>query len=228
MRKIFIYTILLTLLFAAFSQVVFGQNQPPVFTKFVRGGVEMDMSNLSLEMREGDMDTIQIFAIDPNGDDVFITAKGLNSSWSYFMSASGAGSATLHFAPDYDSQGNHTVVFEAFDKDLSQSASSATLSLHIIDRNTIGAGDNELMIMNYPNPFKTTTTLEFVVPKGGVADLKIYTASGHEIISIINGVLTTPARYFRKIDLTNYPAGTYIYRLKVDGVGEVSGRMIKL
>jgi len=230
MSKQIIHIALFTLLFTAFSQFAFGQNQPPVFTKVVRGGVEMNMSNLTLEMTEGEIDTLQIFATDPNGDLVYITASGLNSNWCFFMSPSGAGSATatLQLAPDYDSQGDHTIVFEAFDNDLSQSATSLTLSLHIIDRNTLGADDNELSIINFPNPFKTITTLEFVVPKAGVADLKIYTSSGREIMSLINGVQTLPSRYFRKIDMTNFPSGTYTYRLKVDGVGTASGKMIKL
>ena len=228
MSKQIIHIALFTLLFTAFSQFAFGQNQPPVFTKVVRGGVEMNMSNLTLEMTEGKMDTLQVFATDPNGDKVYITASGLNGKWCFFMSPSGAGSATLQLAPDYDSQGDHTIVFEAFDDDPSQSATSLSLSLHIIDRNVLGANDTELTIINYPNPVKTTTTFEFVIPKAGVADLKIYTSSGREIMSIIDNVQTQPSRYFKKIDMARFPAGTYIYRLKVDGIGTVSGQMIKL
>ncbi|MDR0729150.1 MAG: T9SS type A sorting domain-containing protein [Prevotellaceae bacterium] len=216
---------LLSVVWMAVGMAANGQNQPPTFVKFMRGGVEI--TDLHLEMKEGAMDTIQLFAQDPDGEPTYIMATRLPDTWAYFMNDLSAGTATLVLAPDDDAQGDYEMNFATFDSDLSLAPATATIAMHIIDRNALTPEDTKVVIVNYPNPVTTTTTLEFVVPVAGYTTLKIYTQTGREVLSVVDASMAAK-RYFRKVNMSTYPAGTYVYHLEVKGVGSASGRLIKL
>ncbi|MDR1680550.1 MAG: T9SS type A sorting domain-containing protein [Prevotellaceae bacterium] len=216
---------LLSAAWMAFGLSAHGQNRPPAFLKILRGGVEI--TDLNLSLKEGAMDTIQLFAHDPDGDAACIMATGLPETWAYFMSDPAAGSATLLLAPDDDAQGDYVFSFAAFDSDLSLAPATASIAMQIIDRNALTPDDKDVTVINYPNPVTGTTTLEFVVPAAGHATLKIYTQSGREVLTVVD-VSMAAKRYFRKVNMASYPAGIYIYHLDVKGVGSASGRLIKL
>jgi hypothetical protein len=224
MKKIILYTALLAALSAAGGATA-ALCQSPSFTQFVKNGAPLNMADLKWEINEGRTDTIQIYVQGVGGAVPYISATNL-PTWVYFISPEGAASASLILMPTDDAQGDYSLTFEAFDKDPGHGQSTAQLALHVVDRNALTAADTKVDIINYPNPVTTTTTLEYVIPKAGHTTLRIYTLSGREVLALVNAT-AQPMRYFRKVDMSSYPAGTYVYHLQVDGVGSASGRMVK-
>jgi hypothetical protein len=66
---------------------------------------------------------------------------------------------------------------------------------------------------NYPNPFNPSTTINWQLPEGSNVTLKIFSALGEEIITLINEY--RPAgKYETEFNAANLPSGVYFYRLK--------------
>ncbi|MDR0668074.1 MAG: T9SS type A sorting domain-containing protein [Prevotellaceae bacterium] len=225
MKYIVLKSALLYVAWFTFGIAATGQNRPPTFLKFMRGSVEI--TDLHIEMKEGEQDTIRLLAHDPDGDPAYIMATQLPEKWAYFMSDPGASSATLLLAPNDDAQGDYEFTFTVFDNDISLTPETASLTLHVVDRNALTPNDTKVTIVNYPNPVTDITTMEFVIPSAGQTTLKIYTLSGREVLSVIDASMS-PMRYFRQVNMSSYPAGVYVYQLDVKGVGSASGRLIKL
>jgi len=78
---------------------------------------------------------------------------------------------------------------------------------------------------NYPNPFNPSTTIEFSVPEASFVTLKIYDMLGREIEQLISNNLIA-GQYQIKFDASNYPSGTYFYRLDAGGEFEKTSKMI--
>jgi hypothetical protein len=217
------------IVFIGLWQVALAQNTPPRFTKIVRDGVVLEnIHDLdTIHIKEGETPVIEIYAEDPDEDIAYITATGCQS-WMYFFSVPGSDYAKLLLLPEDNAEGDYTLIFETFDNatEVGQ-AETLTVPIHVIDRNQLSDDDKDIVIFNYPNPVKSTTTLEFVIPIAGKGSLKIYSLSGREMMTVFDSQIV-PGRYFRKIDISGFPTGTYIYRLTLEGKGSTSGRMIKL
>lgn len=64
----------------------------------------------------------------------------------------------------------------------------------------------------YPNPFNPSTTISFTVPQSGMYSLKVYSALGERVATLLDHKL--PAGLHRvNFNPGNLPSGTYIYRL---------------
>ncbi|KAA3637723.1 MAG: T9SS C-terminal target domain-containing protein [Calditrichaeota bacterium] len=76
----------------------------------------------------------------------------------------------------------------------------------------------ELMIVileqNYPNPFTTTTTIEFAVPVAQSISLKIYNVTNEEVDSFESYVEAGLFSY--EFDATDLDAGVYFYKLTTE------------
>jgi formylglycine-generating enzyme required for sulfatase activity len=68
---------------------------------------------------------------------------------------------------------------------------------------------------NYPNPFSTSTTIQFALQDARKVTLKIYNSSGQLVTTIINEKLY-PGLYSYQWNAMNYPIGVYSYRLQLD------------
>jgi Secretion system C-terminal sorting domain len=83
-----------------------------------------------------------------------------------------------------------------------------------------------LEAMTYPNPFNTTTTVEFknldATSKGTV---EIYSLDGRKVAELYNGNVEADKTYQLKWDAQDVPDGTYMYRI-VCGENVATGRMI--
>jgi hypothetical protein len=215
----------------------------PSFTKLFKekDGVRTELVDLAnpgtLTLTEGETCSVEIYATGAISSDVaFISATGLVSSWMHFISPEGAGSATLRLLPSDDAHtsdvdGNYKIYFTTFDTISGHASSTLLLPVYIIDRNELKPGDTEVTIINYPNPVTETTqfvtTLDYIVPVGGQGSLRIYSLSGQRVMTIYEDTYVAAGHYFRTVNLSALPAGTYLYRLTVDGVSK-SGRMVKL
>ncbi|MBN1633052.1 MAG: T9SS type A sorting domain-containing protein [Ignavibacteria bacterium] len=90
----------------------------------------------------------------------------------------------------------------------------------------------ELFILeqNFPNPFNSSTRINFSVSKPSYVSLTVYDITGKEVLKIFNNEFFTPGYYFAGIDIgkTGAASGVYIYNMKaVDSKGSVSFEQVR-
>jgi hypothetical protein len=78
-----------------------------------------------------------------------------------------------------------------------------------------GAGRSE-ELRNYPNPFRSATTIAFTMPHEGPADLAIYDVNGREVAKLLDGSKLPAGPHAIRFDGAKLSAGAYWYRLKTD------------
>jgi len=78
-------------------------------------------------------------------------------------------------------------------------------------------GDRVLWLgANRPNPFRTSTSIEFALPKAGKASLKVYNVLGQQVATLVEGNL--PAGPHRASwSAKGVANGIYLYRLEANG-----------
>ena len=77
---------------------------------------------------------------------------------------------------------------------------------------------------NYPNPFKSTTEIEFTLPQATRATLVIYDLSGREVAKLISGALVSGTHRV-SWNASGLSSGVYMYRLTA-GPMDVVRRMV--
>ncbi|MCD4746989.1 MAG: T9SS type A sorting domain-containing protein [Bacteroidales bacterium] len=70
-------------------------------------------------------------------------------------------------------------------------------------------------LLNYPNPFKNSTTIEYKITETCNVNISLYTLQGHFVKNIFNGI-KTPGTYTMNISGNELSPGIYIYKLKTD------------
>jgi len=98
---------------------------------------------------------------------------------------------------------------------------TTTDSTVIAVRNTTGVNDivskipkTYYLSQNYPNPFHSGTEISFGMPVSGVATLKIYDLSGHEVAILINEFKKAGTHKI-KFDASKLAKGVYFYQLSI-------------
>ena len=78
---------------------------------------------------------------------------------------------------------------------------------------------NFKLFQNHPNPFNSSTTIEFTLINNGFTTLKIYNILGEEVSTLISNKLS---KGNHKViwDAGNMKAGVYFYRLSIDGYAQ--------
>ncbi len=74
-------------------------------------------------------------------------------------------------------------------------------------------------LLNYPNPFNPTTTIQYTTIESGQVDLRVYNMLGQEVASLVND-FKSAGMYEVQFDASNLASGIYVYRL-------VTGSQIK-
>jgi hypothetical protein len=74
-----------------------------------------------------------------------------------------------------------------------------------------------VLAQNRPNPVKTTTRIEFALPRAGDVSLKLYNVSGQEVKALVNGNMGAGS-HSASLNVQELPAGVYIYRLAYEGL----------
>jgi hypothetical protein len=86
--------------------------------------------------------------------------------------------------------------------------------------------DNAKTLYNYPNPFKTSTTIRYSTPVDGKVSLKVYDAQGRKVVTLVNN--NKPAGTyevnFEGADLT---PGIYYYELKIGKYREIERCLVE-
>lgn len=70
-------------------------------------------------------------------------------------------------------------------------------------------------IKNYPNPFNSTTTINFSISHKSNVAVNVYNINGEIVVKLINAELGSGS-YSYPIDFTNLPSGNYFLRFNVD------------
>jgi hypothetical protein len=75
------------------------------------------------------------------------------------------------------------------------------------------------LFQNYPNPFNPATKITFALPESGNVNLVVFDLLGKEVEVLVNEHL--PSGNFEvNWDASNYPSGTYFYRLSTNNFTE--------
>lgn len=77
----------------------------------------------------------------------------------------------------------------------------------------------------YPNPVTKSSTIQYTIEEISDVDLRIYSLKGEELQKLVCGQ-QIPGTYYTNPDLNSFPAGTYIFRLKI-GSSLETGKIIK-
>ncbi len=85
------------------------------------------------------------------------------------------------------------------------------------------AATSNLLLSNYPNPFKQTTKIRFQILEESFVTLKVYDLCGREVSTLVNGH-QVPGNYEANFDASELPSGIYEYRL-MSGAYSESRRM---
>lgn len=88
--------------------------------------------------------------------------------------------------------------------------------------------DNEIsgysLRQNYPNPFNPSTTIEFTLPEDKFVKLKVFDATGKEILSLVNNFLLS-GNYSFDFNGNDLESGIYFYNLTAGNFNS-AGKMI--
>ena len=75
---------------------------------------------------------------------------------------------------------------------------------------------DKLLLTNFPNPFKTVSTIKYNIPYSGMVSLKIFDIAGKEVSSIVNGFQQS-GLYTKEFNAGGINSGIYFCKLVFDG-----------
>lgn len=78
------------------------------------------------------------------------------------------------------------------------------------------ATPQKLELLNYPEPFNPSTTIQYGLPTEGLVRLEVFNASGARVATLIDGIQAA-GEHQTVFDASNLPSGLYIYRLNFAG-----------
>ncbi|HEX7583419.1 MAG TPA: T9SS type A sorting domain-containing protein, partial [Prolixibacteraceae bacterium] len=73
---------------------------------------------------------------------------------------------------------------------------------------------NELELSNYPNPFSTSTTIQFQTPSNTLVSLEVFDQTGKKVTTLLNEVIPSGIHQL-DFDGSILPGGIYYYQLTV-------------
>jgi hypothetical protein len=76
-----------------------------------------------------------------------------------------------------------------------------------------------ILMSNYPNPFNSSTTIEYSIPQIQFVTLKVYDQLGREVATLVNEE-KTPGKYEVTFNGGNLPSGVYLYRMQAGNYSE--------
>lgn len=75
------------------------------------------------------------------------------------------------------------------------------------------------LIGSYPNPFNSSTTIEFILPETEHVCLEIFNILGQKVQTVLDAGMNA-GHYNINWDASSQPSGVYFYRLNADGYHE--------
>ena len=78
---------------------------------------------------------------------------------------------------------------------------------------------------NFPNPFNSSTVIEYVLPDETMVELTIFNATGQKVSTIKQGT-EQAGKHSALWDASGLPSGIYFYRLKAGGFTETKKMLL--
>lgn len=88
-------------------------------------------------------------------------------------------------------------------------------------------GNKGLSFQNYPNPFTSTTLIRYEITTRGPVRVVVLDISGMQLAQLVNKQDEVPGIYQAQWNGSNYPPGTYIYKI-MTADATITQKMIKV
>jgi hypothetical protein len=113
-----------------------------------------------------------------------------------------------------------------FDPDTTNNLATAVTAIDVSrDQGYVRPEQFELR-QNYPNPFSSTTSIEYLLPTAGHVRLTVMDLLGRPVREVVDGEQSAGAHRV-EVDLSSLPSGVYLYRLDQAG-RTLTARMVLL
>jgi len=101
------------------------------------------------------------------------------------------------------------------------------LSVGVEDENIFSIPIEFELKQNYPNPFNPNTIIEFTLPIGSNVSLRIFDATGKEVVTLLNEYKESGNHKIRfEAEKYNLSSGVYFYTLSADGITQTKPMML--
>jgi hypothetical protein len=141
-------------------------------------------------------------------------------SWSENIPAPGNVDAYLN---DGDRYMQYRVILETDSSCLSPAFADITIgwspTAGIDGRQTSDQPSFIKLLPNSPNPFSSTTKIDFILRESSDVTLKVFDVLGEEVATLYSGHLP-PDRHSFELDASFLASGVYMYRLEAQGLVE--------
>jgi hypothetical protein len=94
---------------------------------------------------------------------------------------------------------------------------SATTEANTNTSSKIPSTGNDLMLQNYPNPFHSTTRIEYTIPSSCLVSLKVYDFSGRELTTLVHEQ-KPEGLHIIIFDGSHLSSGTYYFKLRAGDI----------
>jgi len=132
-------------------------------------------------------------------------------------------SVNLGNAEELEISNGDVIVATATDDNGNTSEFSSTLVIVGIAETGSYSKEN-LLLHNYPNPFNSSTIIEFTLCRSDFVNLTIYNAFGESIKTLVNKSLN-PGKHKVDFQADNLPDGVYFYNLQLESGSTKTGKM---
>jgi hypothetical protein len=104
------------------------------------------------------------------------------------------------------------------------------LIIDVIESQELGIdvlkGGDQLILTNYPNPFRHSTMVSYTIPVDGKVTLDIYNSIGQRVATLSDS-FHTAGNYMVKVDGSRFEQGVYSIILRLSCSDGVMSRSIK-
>jgi hypothetical protein len=175
-------------------------------------------------MLEGDTLKVQITAIDPDGDNITLTAENLPTFGSF--NDIGDGTGNIIFTPAAgDSAVYSNIRVIANDDCVSPLADSTSFKLSvdieiiteysdIVEVSVDFTPKEFILYQNYPNPFNPSTKIKYTLPDRKRVNLTVYNTIG-EVVAILVDEVHEEGFHDIQFNAAIYKSGVYFYRIQI-------------
>jgi len=144
----------------------------------------------------------------------FDIERDLNNSWTKIGFVAGNGSSNVPHSYSYTdnvgSVGTYSYRLKQIDHDGAFVYSQAV-------QVKIAVPKVLTLSQNYPEPFNSSTTIQFTVPNNGRATLRVYNAIGQEVATLFNDEAAASVVHQVQFNGSNLASGIYLSRLEFGG-----------
>jgi len=163
------------------------------------------------------------------------STSNLIASYRELISLQGAGNSSMgHLYRYIDGETKPGFVYRYFLYDVDyygQHTAHGPVLVDLRDKNSEypangGSSSDHLLFVNFPNPFNSSTTIKFTLPRTEHVELKVFNILGKEVLTLVSGQLDQGIHTYH-LEAGNLASGIYYYSLRA-GEFEQVRKMILL